>query len=228
MNSILCIETSTTMCSVAITKGKNVLAHQFINDGYAHAENLSVFIQNCLKDADILLNELSAIAISKGPGSYTGLRIGVATAKGLCYSTNLPLIAISTLKSMSLEVSLKINDEQALYCPMLDARRMEVYSAVYNFNNEEKQPTEAKIIDELSFSEMLMNNKVYFFGNGADKCKPIINNKNAIFIDEIYPTAINIGLLAAQKLEKKEFEDVAYFEPFYLKDFIATTPKKVF
>jgi tRNA threonylcarbamoyladenosine biosynthesis protein TsaB len=223
---ILNIETSTTVCSVAISNGGNILSYKEIDNGYSHAENLATFITTCLKEANIELINIDAVAVSKGPGSYTGLRIGVATAKGICYSIDKPLISVSTLQSMAMEISNKIDNKEALFCPLLDARRMEVFTAIYSANNSIISPVEAKIIDNTSFQEEVLNNKIYFFGNGSEKCKQDITSENAIYIDNVYPSAKNIATLAYDKFIKKEFENVAYFEPYYLKDFIATTPKK--
>ncbi|MES2140681.1 MAG: tRNA (adenosine(37)-N6)-threonylcarbamoyltransferase complex dimerization subunit type 1 TsaB [Bacteroidota bacterium] len=230
MALILNLETATTVCSVSLSKDGQLLAVKEQNGDYSHAENLTLFIEDVLKQAGIKLSEVDAIAVSKGPGSYTGLRIGVSTAKGLCYSLNKPLIAINTLQHISLSVSknpqIPISDLQALFCPMLDARRMEVYCAMFDSLNNEIAPTTAEIIDEQSFSDLLNNRLIYFFGDGAAKCKNILSaNKNAIFIDDIFPSAKNMISLSEKAFLNKEFEDVAYFEPFYLKDFVAGKKK---
>ena len=171
--------------------------------------------------------ELDAIAVSKGPGSYTGLRIGVSTAKGLCYALDKPLIAVNTLLAMANEVN-RQNHSQALLCPMIDARRMEVYTALYDGELNELEKTSAKILEENSFDETLNQKQVLFFGNGADKFMALKTGvANAVFIDNITPSAWSVGLLANQAFLRGDFEDVAYFEPFYLKDFVATKPKKV-
>lgn len=230
MALILNLETSTTVCSVSLAKDGQLLAVKEQNGDYSHAENLTLFIEDVIQQADVKLFDVDAIAVSKGPGSYTGLRIGVSTAKGLCYSLNKPLIAISTLQHISLSISedsqSHISGLRSLYCPMLDARRMEVYCAMFDSLNNEIRPITAEIVDEHSFSDLLNNNMIYFFGDGAAKCKSVLSaNKNAIFIDDIFPSAKNMISLSEQAFVNKEFEDVAYFEPFYLKDFVAGKKK---
>lgn len=230
MALILNLETATTVCSVSLSKDGQLLAVKEQNGDYSHAENLTLFIEDVIQEADVKLSDVDAIAVSKGPGSYTGLRIGVSTAKGLCYSLNKPLIAISTLQHISLSISedskSQISNLKSLFCPMLDARRMEVYCAMFDSLNNEIRPTTAEIIDEHSFSDLLNNNVIYFFGDGAAKCKNVLSaNKNAIFIDDIFPSAKNMISLSEQAFVNKEFEDVAYFEPFYLKDFVAGKKK---
>lgn len=230
MALILNLETSTTVCSVSLAKDCQLLAVKEQNGDYSHAENLTLFIEDVLKQTGIKLSAVDAIAVSKGPGSYTGLRIGVSTAKGLCYSLNKPLIAISTLKHISLSVSKDFqtpnSNLQSLFCPMLDARRMEVYCAMFDSLNNEIRPITAEIVDEHSFSDLLNNQVIYFFGDGAAKCKSVLSaNKNAIFIDDVFPSAKNMISLSEQAFVYKEFEDVAYFEPFYLKDFVAGKKK---
>jgi tRNA threonylcarbamoyladenosine biosynthesis protein TsaB len=224
MSIILGIETSTKICSVAISDGKKLLAKKEEGGDYSHSEKLTVFIQEVLSDASLTLKDVDAIAVSKGPGSYTGLRIGVSVAKGLCYSLDKPLIAVDTLQAMAKNPSLSGD----LFCPMIDARRMEVYTALYNNENKIVEPITAKIIDEDSFSDVLQSNKVLFFGDGSAKCQEALGgNSNAIFSEKGLPSAQYINEIAVDKFEKEEFEDVAYFEPYYLKDFIATTPKKL-
>jgi len=224
MSLILGIETSTKVCSVAISEGNTLLAIKEEGGAYSHSEKLTVFIEAVLRKANKSLKDLDAIAVSKGPGSYTGLRIGVSAAKGLCYALDIPLIAISTLQAMAIGV--KSND--CLFAPMIDARRMEVYTALFDEQNKVVENISAKIIDEDSFSSELENGKVFFFGDGAEKCKPILSHsKNAVFIKEGLPSAQYINQIAQQKLIDIDIEDVAYFEPYYLKDFIATTPKKL-
>lgn len=199
-----------------------------VGGAYTHAENVKPFIEKVVKKAGINFSDIDAIAVSKGPGSYTGLRIGVSSAKGLCYALNKPLIAIDTLQAMALRMAKQNTNKNLLFCPMIDARRMEVYTAIYDANNELIEPISAKIIDENSFNEVLTNHKVMFFGDGASKCKAVLEgNSNALFDDDTLPSAIEINELASKKLNNNELEDVAYFEPFYLKDFIATTPKKI-
>lgn len=226
MTKILGLETSTKICSVAISDGNKLLALKEEGGEYSHSEKLTVFIQDVLKEAGLELKNVDAVAVSKGPGSYTGLRIGVSVAKGLCYALNKPLIAVDTLQAMALKMSL--TEKSDLFCPMIDARRMEVYTALYDGANRIVEPVSAKIIDEISFAAELNNKKVVFFGDGADKCKEILgSNPNAIFSDKGLPSAKFINQIALEKFSKKEFEDVAYFEPYYLKDFVGTKAKKL-
>lgn len=230
MSLILGIETATKICSVAISRDEKLLALKEIGGEYSHSENLNHFIELACAEAKITLNQLDAIVVSKGPGSYTGLRIGVSTAKGLCYGLDKPLIAVDTLKAMVVGVtdSLPFGEVQggALFCPMIDARRMEVYTALYNSKFELIEPISAKIIDENSFAHFLDKNKVVFFGDGAEKCKSLLNNHpNAVFIDNVEPSAKYVNQLASSKFKQGIFEDVAYFEPYYLKEFLATTPR---
>lgn len=227
MALILNIETATTACSVALAESGKLLTIKELDGDYSHAENLTLFIQDVIQQAARSFSDIDAIAVSKGPGSYTGLRIGVSVAKGLCYSLNKPLIAIDTLQHMALSVSLKKENNSVFYCPMLDARRMEVYCAIYDASNQIARPTAAEIIDESSFGEFLNSGPIYFFGNGAEKCKDLLgNNSNALFVDNIIPSAANMVKLSEQAFVAENFEDVAYFEPFYLKDFIAGKKKK--
>lgn len=227
MPKILSIETSTTVCSVAITVDGSTLASQKLFLEKSHSTLLTVVIEQTMRQVGMEMKELDAIAVSKGPGSYTGLRIGVSTAKGLCYALDKPLIAVNTLLVMANEVN-RQNHSQALLCPMIDARRMEVYTALYDAELNELEKTSAKILEENSFDETLNQKQVLFFGNGADKFMALkIGVVNAVFIDDITPSAWSVGLLANQAFLKSDFEDVAYFEPFYLKDFLATKPKKV-
>lgn len=226
-NIILGIETATKICSVAISDGDKLLALREEGGEYSHAEKLNGFIEECIITAGITLKDIDAIAVSKGPGSYTGLRIGVSTAKGLCYALNKPLISVDTLQAMALKVR-QNNGFSDLYCPMIDARRMEVFTAFYNQQNEKLREIEAKIIDENSFVEQLKNNRILFFGDGAEKCKVVLEkNDNVIFSDGGLPSAEFVNQIAFQKLKNNETEDVAYFEPYYLKDFVATTAKKL-
>lgn len=225
MSTILGIETSTKICSVALTVNNKLVAIKEEGGEYSHAEKLNGFIENVIEEANLSLRQIDAVAISKGPGSYTGLRIGVSTAKGLCYSLNKPLIAVDTLQAMALSM---INDDVDVYCPMIDARRMEVYTALYDKNNESIQSVTAKVIDEHSYEETFQKGKILFFGDGSDKCKEVLGSSdNAIFSSEGLPSASNINRIAAAKYENSEFEDIAYFEPYYLKDFIATKAKKL-
>ncbi|PCJ01549.1 MAG: tRNA (adenosine(37)-N6)-threonylcarbamoyltransferase complex dimerization subunit type 1 TsaB [Flavobacteriales bacterium] len=224
MSIILGIETSTKICSVAISNGDKLLALEEEGGEYSHSEKLTTFIQKVLDKSNLELAAIDAVAVSKGPGSYTGLRIGVSVAKGLCYALDKPLIAVDTLQAMAKNPSL----QSTLYCPMIDARRMEVYTALYDSSNNIVKPISAKIIDENSFSEYLNEHQIVFFGDGSDKCKDVLEaNPNAIFSDKGLPSAQFVNQLALNKFNQQEFENVAYFEPYYLKDFIATTPKKL-
>ena len=230
MANILCIETATIACSVALTINGEVLSKKETTEKNAHSAKLTLFIDGVLKENNIDYTDLDAIAISKGPGSYTGLRIGVSTAKGLCYALDLPLISINTLQSLAygmlgFQVKGKIEGKEIVFCPMIDARRMEVYAALYNSGLEEIRETKAEIIEKASYSEFLKQSQIVFFGDGAEKCKEAITHPNAIFVDDILPSSVNMALPAYQKFVKKDFEDVAYFEPFYLKDFVAGIPR---
>jgi tRNA threonylcarbamoyladenosine biosynthesis protein TsaB len=225
---ILNIETATEVCSVALARDGKLLSIRESRGGYTHSENITVFINEAIQEAGVSLNELDAVAVSKGPGSYTGLRIGVSTAKGLCFALNKPLLAVNTLLSLAnnfLTSDLKAQVSN-LFCPMLDARRMEVYCAVYDAALHEVAPTAAVIIDENSFGEILKTNTIYFFGNGAMKCKSILQHPNAIFVEDVYPSASAMIPLMEKIFAEKKFEDTAYFEPFYLKDFVAIKAKE--
>ncbi|MHB1148669.1 MAG: tRNA (adenosine(37)-N6)-threonylcarbamoyltransferase complex dimerization subunit type 1 TsaB [Lutibacter sp.] len=220
---ILNIETATKNCSVSISKEGKTIALKELNDGnYSHAEKLHELIGQVVLEAKIELSNLNAIAVSKGPGSYTGLRIGVSAAKGLCFALDIPLISVNTLQSFALSVSI----DKGYKIPLLDARRMEVYSQVFSEKIEKIRNVSAEIIDSDSFKEFLNAEKVYFFGDGAEKCKKIITHENAIFIDGKFPSAKEMSAISYEKYVKNEFEDVAYFEPFYLKEFLGTFPKK--
>ncbi|OEK09182.1 tRNA (adenosine(37)-N6)-threonylcarbamoyltransferase complex dimerization subunit type 1 TsaB [Flavivirga aquatica] len=219
---ILNIETATTNCSVSLSKDGNTIVLKEDNDkSYSHAERLHVYIDTVLKEANITSADIKAIAISKGPGSYTGLRIGVSAAKGLCFALDKPLISISTLEALAHQV---ICDDGVIVA-MLDARRMEVYSAIFDSNHNQIRETQAQILEENTFSDYLELGKVYFIGNGVEKTKDLIQHPNAIFIEDKLPSANEMGLLANNKYKKSDTEDVAYFEPYYLKDFVALKPK---
>lgn len=223
MSIILNIETATKNCSVSIAdKGKIIAIKELNNGNYSHAEVLHPFIVAILKEANINTNQIDAVAVSKGPGSYTGLRIGVSAAKGLCFAFDKPLISIDTLTSLSLSISI----DEGFIVPMLDARRLEVYAAVFDEKNQKVREIKADIIDENSFLEYLKINKVYFLGDGAHKCKDIIIHKNAVFVDAKFPSAKEMALLSYNKYQKNDTESVAYFEPFYLKDFVVIPEKK--
>jgi tRNA threonylcarbamoyladenosine biosynthesis protein TsaB len=220
---ILSIETSTDVCSVALHKNGQLLNSRNSTEAYSHAEKLAPMIEELLKTTDVSNTELKAIAVSSGPGSYTGLRIGTSTAKGLCYALDIPLIAIGTLESMLVGIDIKYNNY--LLCPMLDARRMEVYCLLANYSGKIVEETHPKIIDETSFSEHLGSNKMLFYGNGSDKCQSTITDENAAFLSGVVPSAVNVGILAEEKYSRGEFEDLAYFEPEYLKAFHAIKAK---
>lgn len=226
MPNIIHIETSTEVCSVALSSDGVVKFHRQNFDGPSHASLLGGYVEECLKHARENNIELHAVAVSGGPGSYTGLRIGVSEAKGLCFGLNLPLIAVSTLELLCCTAMFRVDTEDdALICPMIDARRMEVYAAVYNECLETVMPVGAYIVDENTFAEVLSQRKVIFCGNGAAKCREVINHPNAIFVDGVYPLATGMLALAERAFVRQQFNDVAYYEPFYLKEFVATTPK---
>lgn len=227
MSFILHIETSTAVCSVAVSEnGHNVFARESF-DGPSHATLLGVFVDEALSFVDSHGIPLDAVAVSRGPGSYTGLRIGVSMAKGICYGRELPLIGIPTLEVLCVPVLLyRELPDDALVCPMIDARRMEVYAAVYDKALNTVRGTSADIVDENSYLEYLDGHPVYFFGDGAAKCREKITHPNAHFIEGIHPLAKMMSPLSEKAFAGGSFEDVAYFEPFYLKEFIATVPKK--
>lgn len=223
MAIILNIETATKNCSVSLARDGVILAIKELNNGnYSHAEVLHPFIVDILKDIKIETNEIDAVAVSKGPGSYTGLRIGVSAAKGLCFAFDKPLISIETLTSLAHSIAI----DKGIIIPILDARRMEVYAAVYDESHQQIREIKAEIIDENSFSGYLAENKVHFLGDGAQKCKAIITHENAVFIDNKHPSAKEMAILSYEKYKKSDTEDVAYFEPFYLKDFVVIPEKK--
>lgn len=223
MAIILNIETTTKNCSICLAEDGLVLSLVELNEGqFSHAEKLHSFILDALKKAKKEMQDIDAVGVSKGPGSYTGLRIGVSAAKGICFALDIPLISISTLNSLARSITVK-NDE--LIIPLLDARRMEVYSAVFNAKYEQIRDIEAEIIDKSSFRAYLQSKKVNFLGDGASKCEETIKNKNAIYFADFYPSAKEMAYLSYKKYISKKFEDIAYFEPYYLKDFVAGKPK---
>ena len=228
MLGILNIETSTTVCSVALSCDGVVVFNKEDHEGPSHASVLGGFINEAVDMARIKDIPIDAVAVSCGPGSYTGLRIGVSEAKGLCFGWNKPLIAVSTLELMVCHVMFsKMLPENALFCPMIVARRMEVYSAIYNWALEPLKPVSADILDENSYKELLDTHLVYFFGNGAAKCREKITHPNAHFIDDLHPLAKMMFPLAEKAVAINDYKDVAYFEPFYLKEFVASQPKKL-
>ncbi len=227
MSYIISIETATKVCSIALHCNGELIALRENNDQHSHSANITIFVDEVVKEAGITFSDINAIAVSKGPGSYTGLRIGVSAAKGFCYGLGIPLISVNTLMAMAQHTALsQYKKENTLLCPMIDARRMEVFCALIDTKNQWAKETEAVIVDESSFGQELEKHPIVFFGDGAAKCQSTINHPNAIFINEIRPSAKYVGELAWEKFSQKQFEDVAYFEPFYLKEFVATTPKK--
>jgi tRNA threonylcarbamoyladenosine biosynthesis protein TsaB len=237
MALILNLDTSTQICSVALALDGELLGLKESQEDKSHASLLAVFIKNVLEENTKAISDLDAVAVSKGPGSYTGLRIGVSTAKGLAFASGIPFISVDTLSSMAsgvihgnhLEDMALPEDMSLCLCPMIDARRMEVYTAILNPSGEMIEPIAAKIIAEDSFKNYLEQSQVIFFGNGAIKCRDIIQHPNAIFLDGIETSARYMVPLAESAWQQNCFEDLAYFEPFYLKDFVATIPRnKVF
>ena len=229
MSYILCIETGTTTCSVALGNERGVIGYKDLSDSKAHASQLSILIDELLKSLDFDISSIDAVAVSKGPGSYTGLRIGVSLAKGICYALGKPLLAVESLHSMVYGISEFLHNQEFLnadiYCPMIDARRMEVYTAFFNSKLEPIDDVRALVVEPDSFDEQLKDSRVLFFGDGASKCKSVISNQNAIFIDNFEPSARFMLPLAIKAYKDEIFEDIAYFEPFYLKDFVATQAK---
>ena len=222
LSFILNIETATKNCSVAIAKnGETILCKEIAEEGYSHAEKLHVFIEEVMREAAVAMRDLSAIAVSQGPGSYTGLRIGVSAAKGLCFALNIPLVAVDTLQTLASQVH--VPDGKII--PMLDARRMEVYSAIFNSELEKEREIQAEIITEDSFGEF--TETLYFVGDGIEKCKSVLTKSNFVFLDKIkYPSAAQMSKISYDKYQKSDTVDVAYFEPYYLKDFMMTTSSK--
>lgn len=228
MSLILQIETATQTCSVALAENGELLNVIEKTDRNIHASNITLFIEELLKLSNKNINDLDAVAVSMGPGSYTGLRIGVSAAKGLCYALDIPLIAVNTLEAMASGFKSKCFSVKpgTLFCPMIDARRMEVYCSVFDGDLKVLQPTEAKIIDGSSFIDVLDKHMVYFFGDGAAKCEDVLSlHPNARVIDDSQNSAKDLTLTSFEKFLKKDFVDVAYFEPFYLKDFVAGKKK---
>jgi tRNA threonylcarbamoyladenosine biosynthesis protein TsaB len=228
---ILCIETATRVCSVALCDDNSVISALAAEPGASHASQLTVIIQRLLAGASVAPRQLDAVSVSKGPGSYTGLRIGVSVAKGIAYGAGIPLIGINTLTAMCygyLGMNPVPLEPGILLCPMIDARRMEVYNALLTVDVRMIKETSADIISETSFSDQLASGKVIFFGNGAEKCRSVIRHDNAVFVTGFTLSASYLHIPSVKALSEKRFEDVAYFEPYYLKEFIATVPKKLF
>ncbi len=228
MSCILHIETSTTVCSVAVSEDSHVIFQQEDHSGPNHAERLGSMVDEALSFTDNHAIPFDAVAVSCGPGSYTGLRIGVSMAKGICYGRNLKLIAVPTLELMCVPVLLReMVEDDALLCPMIDARRMEVYAGVFDRALHEVRPIGADVVDAETYKQWLDERPVYFFGNGAAKCMATINHPNAHLIEGIEPLAKWMQPLAERRLLNEQTEDVAYFEPFYLKDYVAKMPRKL-
>ena len=223
MSIILSIETSTTVCSAALHSEGKLISFEITHTPNSAASQLAVMIDRLLKQSS---EKLNAVAVSAGPGSYTGLRIGVATAKGICYASGIPLIAVNSLELMATQAT-EENASGALLCPMIDARRMEVYTMLLDQKMNVLSPVEAKIIDETSYADRLEKGQILFFGNGSKKCSDVIRHPNARFLDNYFPSAEWMGGLAFDRFRANKFEDVADFEPFYLKDFIAKKPKSL-
>ena len=220
---ILNIETATKNCSVSLSKnGETIALREIAEEGYSHAEKLHVFIEQIISESTIAFQDLNAIAVSQGPGSYTGLRIGVSSAKGLCFALNIPLIAIDTLQSLAAQITIS----EGTIIPMIDARRMEVFSAIYDRTLNTIKPVSAEIITEESYQDN--EEQIHFIGDGASKCKELLHKTNFIFHDEIiYPSSQQMSLLSFEKYKKSDTVDVAYFEPLYVKDFMIMKKKAV-
>lgn len=228
MSLILALETSTKNCSVALAENGKLLSFRAqSSDGYIHAEMLHVFIHEVMQEAKVKFADLSGVAVGAGPGSYTGLRIGVSAAKGLCYTLNIPLISFNGLHILAAQFAASHSlSAEALIIPMIDARRMEVYTAVYNASAEAQTEIKPLVVDEAAFAEY-GSREVYFIGDGAPKCKEVLQATSWHFPELFYPSALQLAPMTFAKLEAKQFEDTAYFEPFYLKEFKAGKPKKV-
>lgn len=226
MAIILSLETSTGVCSVAIHEDEKLVAVAAVHREQAHAAKLAILIEEVSRIADVALSEINAIAVSSGPGSYTGLRIGASTAKGLCYALSVPLLAIGTLELMTAQIN-TVNVSRAWLCPMIDARRMEVYCRLSTADGKVMQGVEARIIDETSFEMQLETHPIVFFGNGAEKCEAVIKHRNASFIHGIRPSAADMGAIAQARLQEHDVVDVVAFEPFYLKEFRIKKPGKI-
>jgi tRNA threonylcarbamoyladenosine biosynthesis protein TsaB len=224
MGRLLSIETSTQVCSVAIHQQGELLAFRELREPRSAASQLAPMIDAVMIESNTQSAMLGAVVVAAGPGSYTGLRIGVATAKGICFALNLPLIAVNTLDLVAQQGKERISNNAGLLCPMLDARRMEVYCKLVDYNLNEVEPTQAKIIEATSFNEYLKKKPVYFIGEGATKCREIISHTNANFLDDVIPNASHLGKMGYRKWTQQDFEDTATFEPFYLKDFLIRKP----
>jgi len=231
---ILHIETATKYCSVALSEGESLISQRESDEERSHATSLTRFIRECFEESEKQIADLDAVNVSKGPGSYTGLRIGVSTTKGIAYARSIPVIATGTLRVM---VSAAVDSREFknlaasssqdyLLCPMIDARRMEVFTGIFNPDGTIYRDISAEIIEENSFSGILGSKRIYFFGDGSDKCRETLKHGNAIFVPDIHPSARYMIGLALEAFRNGRFEDVAYFEPYYLKEFVATIPRK--
>ena len=225
---IICLESATPTCSVALCNKGKVISLKESEQGRSHATLLTVFIEELLKKAGLKTSDLDAVAVSKGPGSYTGLRIGVSAAKGIAYGASIPLIGVETTFSLynGYFVSQKGFKESDLFCPLIDARRMEVYYALYDINGTTVKSIRAEIMDNKSFSDIPVTSRIFFFGDGTEKCSKVIKRENVVFDEDFRISASYMALPAYEAFKARRFDDVAYFEPFYLKDFIATKPVK--
>jgi tRNA threonylcarbamoyladenosine biosynthesis protein TsaB len=227
---IICLETATNLCSVALIDNAGVVSLRESTEHKSHASQITVFADEMLRDQGMKASDLNAVAVSKGPGSYTGLRIGVSVAKGIAYGAAIPLIGVETTLSMfwgmKQNIHLTETKKEPYYCPMLDARRMEVYYAIYDSSGNKIKDISARVVTEDLFADIPESQSIIFFGDGAKKCKDIINHKNATFAEDFRISAAYMHRPVIQALNEKKYEDVAYFEPFYLKDFITTVPRK--
>ncbi len=228
MALILSIETSGANCSVALHHDGTIVGFVQVDFAQAHAARLAPLIDQVFKDASLSPRSLNAVAISAGPGSYTGLRIGTSTAKGICFSLAIPLIAVNTLDLLAYQGRKKVDDSNALLCPMIDARRMEVYCQVTTSDLLPVQPVEARIVDETSFQELLALHKMFFFGDGAAKCETVITHANSFFVAGVRAEASSLGVIATEKFRRQQFADLAGFVPFYLKEFVAKKAQPFF
>ena len=231
MSLILCIETGTNICSVGIARDGELVSLRESVEGRDHAKHVGVFVDELLRETGVAPDELDAVAVGMGPGSYTGLRIGVSFAKGLCYGLQIPLVAVGSLDALA-EVAIEDNEagilaveswDEAVLCPMVDARRMEVYTRLYNAKGEPLSDVTAEVVDENTFADVRRDKRLVIFGNGAEKCREVLHD--AVYV-EVAPSARGLARLAEQRLQAGQTEDIAYFEPFYLKDFIVIPSKK--
>ena len=224
MALILSLETSTSSCSAALHKEGNLISSRLLDEPYSAASRLTVLMKEAMNEGAVGPGDIEAVAVAAGPGSYTGLRIGTATAKGFCYSLGIPLIAVNSLILLAEQVRGQVGSEEIL-CPMIDARRMEVYTMLLDRNLNEVEPIQARVVDPSSYAEWLSQKSIIFFGTGSEKCREVIRHDNAVFITGVAPLASGMGRLAAQRFAEGLFEDVSTFEPLYLKDFLIRKPK---